>query len=186
MEKFKIGDKVVCTLKSIPLYLPTDRKTIEYLNRGKIGIVTRSNPLYYFVIIDNFICLHEKDLELYSSYPYENKKSFYNDDVVVYYNDKGVKGVAINKDKDFDLEKGLAFAMLKTFGVTYTQFEEELKKLEKQEMKPKFKKIEVTTIGDDEKQFIKVEKQKDPIKKMIKKFEKGEKNGKRNTKKDDK
>lgn len=53
---------------------------------------------------------------------------------------------------------------------TYAQFEEDLKKLEKQKMKPKFKKgfIEVTTIGDDKKQFIKVEKQKDPIEKKDK------------------
>jgi hypothetical protein len=181
MSKFKIGDKVVITAKERPSYFNQVGDMDKYLNKKMVAIITGID-IFSSYEIDNKWTIKERDLALAK----ENCKSFYNNKVVVYFNKDGKKGVAVNTDKKFDLEKGLAFAMLKTFGVTYTQFKEELKKLENREMKPKFKKIEVTTIGDNEKQFIKVEKQKDPIKKMIKKFEKGAKNGKRNTEKNNK
>ena len=82
---------------------------------------------------------------------------------VVYFNKDGKKGVAVNTDKKFDLEKGLAFAMLKTYGVTYSDFKEVLDGLVKQ---------------DSKKKSIKNVEPKKEIKKV-----KGTKNGKSNTSK---
>ena len=181
MAKFKVGDRVVITAKERPSYFNYAGNMDKYLNKKRVATITDDFEDGEYSI-DNKWIVNGGHLELVN----ENSKSFYNDKAVVYFDKDGKKGVAVNTDKKFDLEKGLAFAMLKTFGVTYTQFEEELKKLKKQEIKPKFQKIDITTIGDDKKQFVKVEKQKDSYEKMLKKFEKGEKNGKRNTKKDNK
>ena len=60
----------------------------------------------------------------------ESIKSFYNDKVVVYNKNNKNYVAKCSKEDKFDLEKGLAFAMLKSFGVNYQEFKEMLESLE--------------------------------------------------------
>lgn len=161
MRKFKVGDKVVITAKERPSYFNQAGDMDKYLNKKMVATITDID-IFSSYEIDNEWKVFERDLALAK----ENCKSFYNDKVVVYFNKDGKKGVAVNTDEKFDLEKGLAFAMLKTYGVTYSDFKEVLDGLVKQDSKKKsIKNV------DPEKEIKKV---------------KGAKNGKRNTEKNNK
>lgn len=158
MSKFRVGDKVVITAKERPLYFNRAGNMDKYLNKKRVATITDIGAFLDYEI-DNEWEVYGRNLELAK----QNLKSFYNDKTVVYFNKDGKKGVAVNTDKKFDLEKGLAFAMLKTYGVTYSDFKEVLDGLVKQ---------------DSKKKSIKNVEPKKEIKKV-----KGTKNGKSNTSK---
>ena len=128
--KFKVGDKVI----------GNDNLKYYYINgiavenpKEIIGTVTdvwehHDGNVFLDIKTTKFEAhgIYARRFDLLKS----NKQSFYNDKTVVYFNlENGKMGVAVNGDKKFDLEKGLAFAMLKTYGVTYSQFKEQLDNL---------------------------------------------------------
>lgn len=92
MDKFKVGDKVVCTLKERPDYFSTAGKMDYMLDRKTVLEIIRVNKVDVCVLDKNGAgewYLNYEDIELYKEPDHQNKE-FRLGQRVVYQNENGV------------------------------------------------------------------------------------------------